>query len=297
MSGLRLALLSSLTLCCFAGNSLLARRALGGGAAGAASFTAVRLISGAAVLWLLSRKRPRAGAEAGWRSAIALLLYAAPFSWAYLQVSAGMGALLLFGAVQATMIGAAVAQGERPPPSTWAGVGIALCGLAVLALPGAQAATPAAAAAMLVAGISWGWYSLRGRRARDGIAATADAFQRSAPLAAALWLAAYAVAPAAARLSPPGALLAVASGAVASGLGYSLWNTVLPQLRPTTAAVLQLAVPALAATGGAALLGERPTARLVFGGAAILGGIALAAMRRRPPAAAAPAAPRARAEN
>jgi drug/metabolite transporter (DMT)-like permease len=289
MPSWRLRLLSGLTLCCFAGNSLLARAALGAGAAGAASFTALRLISGAGVLWILSRGRPPAGAEVGWPSALALFLYAAPFSWAYLHISAGMGALLLFGAVQATMVGAALAHGERLRAPTWAGMAVALAGLATLALPGAQAPSPGAAAAMIVAGVAWGGYSIRGRGARDGISATADAFRRSAPLAAAIWIAAILWAPRAALLTGRGALLAVASGAVASGLGYSMWNSVLPRLRPSTAAVLQLSVPALAASGGIILLGERPTARLVLGGAAILGGIALAIIRI-PPLAKAPGA-------
>src|SRR5438105_1359957 len=159
MSRARVVALSALTLCCFAANSLLARRALGGALAGAASYTALRILSGAAVLWLIARGRPRAGAEAGWRSALALCLYAAPFSWAYLRLPAGVGALLLFGAVQATMIGAALAHGERPPLRTWAGMAIAICGLAGLTLPGAHAPSLAAAAAMLGAGAAWGWYS------------------------------------------------------------------------------------------------------------------------------------------
>ncbi len=150
-----------------------------------------------------------------------------------------------------------------------------------MTLPGAQAPAPAAAAAMIGAGVAWGWYSLRGRRARDGIAATAAAFIGSAPLAAALWIVALIGAPPAATLTPAGAALAVASGALASGLAYSLWNTALPHLRASTAAVLQLAVPVLAAAGGAVLLGEKPGLRLVLGGAAILTGVAIAVLRAR----------------
>ena len=277
----RLIVVCALTLCAFASNSLLTRRALGAGEAGAASFAALRLLSGAAMMWILSRNRQRAGAEAGWRSALWLFLYAAPFSWAYLRLSAGVGAFLLFGTVQATMIGAAVVHGERPPPRTWAGLALALAGLAGLTLPGAQAPPFAAAAAMIVAGLSWGAYSLRGRHARDGIAATADAFIRSAPFAAALWVAALLFAPPAAALSGAGAALAVASGALASGLGYSLWNTAMPHLRLSTAAILQISVPPLAAAGGIALLGERPPARLVFGGGAIIAGVALAILPRK----------------
>ena len=281
MSRARVVALSALTLCCFAANSLLARRALGGALAGAASYTALRLLSGAVVLWLIARGRPRAGAEAGWHSALALFLYAAPFSWAYLRLPAGVGALLLFGAVQATMIGTAVVHGERPSLRTWTGLAVALGGLAGLTLPGAQAPDPLAAAAMLGAGAAWGWYSLRGRRAVDGISATADAFLRSAPLGALVWIAAVLGAPPAAAPTQAGAILAVASGAAASGLGYSLWNMVLPHLRASTAGVLQLSVPAIAAAGGVALLGEHLTPRLVLGGGAILGGVALAVSRRR----------------
>jgi|SRR5438105_8897959 len=279
-SRLRLVVLCALTLGCFAANSLLARRALGGGLAGAASFTALRLLSGAAFLWVLTRRRSGRGADAGWRSALGLFLYAAPFSWAYLQLSAGVGALLLFGTVQATMIGAAIAGGERPGARTWAGLALALGGLAVLGLPGAHAPPPAAAGAMIGAGAAWGWYSLRGRRVRDGIAATADAFLRAAPLAGALWIGALLFAPEAAWLAPAGAALALASGMIASALGYTLWNMVLPVIRSSTAAVLQLSVPAIAAAGGIVLLGEKPTARLLLGAATILGGIALAVVRR-----------------
>ena len=281
MSRTRVAALCALALCGFAANSLLARRALGTTQAGAASFTAVRLISGAAVLWLLARRRPRAGTEAGWRSALALLFYAAPFSWAYLSVGAGVGALLLFGSVQTTMFAAALAHGERPSALVWAGLIVALCGLAGLTLPGAHAPPAAPAAAMLLAGASWGWYSLRGRRARDALAATADAFIRSAPIAAALWAASAIAAPAAARLTGLGASLALASGALASGLGYTLWNTVLPHLAASQAAVVQIVTPALTAAAAVALLDEPVTARLLLGGCAIVGGVALAVLGKR----------------
>lgn len=290
MTPIRLALACALALCAFAANSLLARSALGAGEAGAASFTALRLLSGAAVLWALSRKlRPGApkATEAGWASAAALLLYAAPFSWAYLKMGAGVGALLLFGAVQTTMFAAALAHGERPPARVWAGLGVALCGLAALTLPGAHAPPAAAALAMLCAGASWGWYSLRGRRARDGLCATADAFVRAGPAAALLWGATALWAPPAAHLSGRGVALALASGGLASGLGYTIWNTVLPYLSAARAGVVQIATPALTAVAAVALLGEPVTARLVIGGAAITGGVALAVLGRvrRAPAA------------
>ncbi|HZX95723.1 MAG TPA: DMT family transporter [Myxococcales bacterium] len=283
MSPFRLALICCLTLCAFAANSLLCRGALGSGQAGAASFTAVRLLSGAAVLWLLTRLlRPARSAptNAGWASATALLLYAAPFSWAYLRIGAGVGALLLFGAVQLTMFVVALVRGERPPPRVWAGLVLAFCGLTTLTLPGAQAPDPAAAAAMLGAGASWGWYSLRGRRAKDGLSATADAFVRAGPVAGALWGLAALASPAAAQLSGRGALLALASGALASGLGYTLWNTALPHLSAARAAVIQIATPAITAVAAVVLLGEHVTTRLLIGGAAILAGVTLAVLGR-----------------
>ena len=273
----RLLGLCALSVLAFAANSLLTRRALGAGLAGAAAFTSLRLLSGAAVLVPLAWRRPRAAQTAGWLSALALFLYAAPFSFAYLRLRAGTGSLLLFGSVQATMFAAGLVRGERPPLRTWAGFAIAIGGLLILVAPGLEAPQPLAALSMIAAGMAWGWYSLRGRQSKDGIAASADAFARCAPAAGALWL----LAPAEAPLTQPGALLAVASGALASGLGYSLWNTALPHLTRSTAAVLQLAAPALAAAGGVLLLGEPASLRLLAGAVAILGGVALAVLSRQ----------------
>lgn len=192
-----------------------------------------------------------------------------------------MGALLLFGSVQATMFAAALAHGERPPARVWIGLVVALGGLAGLTLPGAHAPPPAAAAAMMGAGASWGWYSLRGRRARDGLAATADAFLRAAPIAAAIWALAALLAPGAAQVSASGAALALASGGLASGIGYAVWNTALPNLSAARAAVVQIATPALTAAAAVTLLGELVTARLLICGGAILGGVAVAVTSRR----------------
>ena len=278
MSRSRLVVLCIVVHCAFAANSLLARGALGTRQADAASYTAIRLISGAVVLLLLARGRI-AGAEAGWRSAIALFLYAAPFSWAYVRLPAGTGALLLFGAVQTTMLAAGIAQGERPPATVWAGLALAAGGLIALTLPGLHAPSLAGSISMLIAGVAWGWYSLRGRGARDGLAATRDAFTGSAPLALIFLLAAALAQRDSLHVTPKGWALALVSGAVTSGLGYVLWNTVLPHLQATTAAVLQLTVPAIAAAGGIALLGETLTARVAISGAAILGGVALAVIR------------------
>ena len=275
MGQMRVVLAIAAALLAFAANSLLCRAALGRGAADAASFTAVRLASGAAALLLLCRRG--GGARGGsWPSAAALFVYAAAFSFAYFSLSAGVGALLLFGAVQITMIGAGIAAGERPPPSVWAGLVLALGGLAHLSLRGARAPSPGGTALMLAAGAAWGIYSLRGRRAGPPLLATTDNFLRAAPLAAALWIP-MALA-GAIHMTAAGAALALASGAVTSGLGYVAWYSALPHLTAARAAVLQLSVPVLAAAGGVLLLGEVLTARLVVAGAAILAGIALATL-------------------
>jgi drug/metabolite transporter (DMT)-like permease len=260
----------------FAGNSLLCREALAAGEVDAGTFTAVRLASGAAVLALLAAGRQplRAGS---WLSAAALFAYAAPFSYAYLELGAGAGALILFGVVQATMIGWGIARGDRPRPLVWLGLLLALGGLVYLTLPGARAPDPAAAALMALAGVAWGIYSLRGRGAADPLATTAGNFVRSLPLAAALI--AIVLATHVSHASPRGHLLAATSGALASGLGYSIWYAALRGLTATRAAIIQLVVPVLAAAGGIALLGEPFTMRLAIAATAIVGGIALALRR------------------
>jgi drug/metabolite transporter (DMT)-like permease len=272
----RTVLLTAASLVCFAGNSLLCRMALAERQIDAASFTGIRIASGALALALLAVRRPRAPATGrSWLSAVALFAYAAPFSFAYLSIGAGVGALILFASVQATMIGWGIARGERPRPAVWAGLAIALAGLVALTIPGRAAPDPLGAAVMALAGAAWGIYSLRGRTAGgDPIAANAVNFARSVPLAAAL----VAVAGVTSGLgaSPRGVLLAALSGAVASGLGYSVWYTALRGLTATRAGIVQLIVPVLAAGGGAAFLGERPSLRVIVAAAAILGGVALA---------------------
>ncbi len=273
----RVLLLTTLALLGFAANSLLCRGALGTGHADAATFTGLRLLSGAAVLRLLAL--PARGVRGGsWASAFALFAYAGAFSFAYLWLGAGVGALLLFGAVQVTMIGAGIVRGDRPGPRVWLGSLLAMGGLAWLTVPGARAPSLAGSALMLAAGVAWGVYSLRGRRSgAPPLPATADNFLRSLPFALALWV------PFASRahLTAQGAALAVASGALASGVGYSLWYAALPSLRPATAAVVQLLVPVIAAGAAVALLGESVSARLAVAAAAILGGVALAILPRR----------------
>jgi len=273
----RIGIAAALALVGFAGNSLLCRLALRGGEIDAASFTGVRLATGALALVLLAGRS--AFRRGSWLSALALFVYAAPFSFAYLRLGAGVGSFILFASVQATMLGTAIAVGERPSPRVWLGLVIAVAGLVALTLPGAAAPDPLGSALMIVAGIAWGIYSLRGRGGADPLAATAGNFARSLPLAA-LLVAGALLAQAPLSATPRGLALAAASGALASGVGYSLWYAALRVLRATTAAVLQLVVPVLAAGGAVVLLAEPVTGRLLLSGAAITGGVALALTRR-----------------
>jgi drug/metabolite transporter (DMT)-like permease len=272
-------LLAAAALLCFAANSLLARAALGSARADPATFTALRVVSGAVALALLGAARRRRRAGGSWASATALLGYAGAFSLAYVRIPTGVGALLLFPAVQVTMIGIGIAQGARPSRRQWLGVAVALAGLAYLTRPGAHGGDALGAVLMVLAGASWGVYSLRGRAARDPLATTADNFVRATALA--LPLATAFVLAKGGRLTFSGAALAVASGALASGGGYTLWYAVMPSLGATRAAALQVTVPAIAAAGGVLLLGEPVTVRLVVSAAVILAGVALTLSRPR----------------
>jgi drug/metabolite transporter (DMT)-like permease len=280
---MRTAGLTAAALVAFAANSLLCRMALRPRLVDAATFTSIRIVSGALALLILGRiaaapRKETSTIDAGsWGSAAALFLYAAAFSFAYLRIDAGLGALLLFGAVQATMLIWARRGGERMRWPEWGGVLAAVTGLVALVRPGLSAPDPAGAALMIAAGVAWGAYSLRGRGATRPLAATASNFARAVPPALALSLACLG----SAHVSPRGALLAVASGALSSGGGYSLWYAALGGLTATRAAILQLSVPVLAAVGGAALLGETLTPRLAACGTVILGGVALAVLGRR----------------
>lgn len=281
-SPLRTAVLTAFALAAFAANSLLCRVALGGGTIDAASFAAVRLLSGAAALALLLRVR---GSRQGgsWREGAALALYAVAFSLAYVSLAVGTGALLLFAAVQMTMVGAGIAAGERPHALEWLGLVSAIAGLVVLVAPRLQRPPLAAALAMALAGVAWGVYTLLGRDAPDPIAATAGNFARALPVAAIGILAALALS--SVHLTLPGALLAMISGAITSGLGYAIWYAALPGLTAARAALVQLAVPLLAAAGGVLFLREPITAPLVAAAVLIGGGLALAGRApRRPPA-------------
>lgn len=280
---LRVASCTTLALLGFAANSLLCREALSpeNRHIDPASFTSVRLASGALVLALLLRLRGGASRAGSWYGAIALFLYAAGFSFAYVRLTAGAGALILFGAVQLTMLGSGIARGERPRAQEWVGLALAAGGLLVLTAPGASAPDPAGVLLMAIAGIAWGAYSLRGRGRTDPLAATADSFLRSVPLAAAVSLLAFGIG-SAPHASAEGLMLALASGAVASGVGYTLWYTALPSLTSTRAAIVQLSVPVLAAVGGVLWMGEALSLRVAGGGASMLLGILLALLARAP---------------
>lgn len=280
MSPTRLTALTVLAMLAFAGNSLLCRAALKHTPIDAATFTTVRLVAGAVALWLLVALRRKQAWRAGnWLSALALFVYAAGFSYAYLSLPAATGALLLFGAVQATMIGHAWLKGERLAPAQLGGMGLAFGGLAGLLMPGMSAPPMAGAALMLAAGAAWGIYSLRGRGGGNPIEITAGNFLRAALMALLL----SAVAWEHATWSSAGLGYAATSGALASGMGYALWYTALPGLRATQAATVQLSVPVLAAFGAVLLLDEAATLRLVLASVAILGGIALVIWAKRKP--------------
>lgn len=276
LTGTRLWLLVAAAMLAFAGNSVLCRLALRDGGIDAASFTSLRLVSGALVLWLIVRLRGGARTGGDLLSAFALFVYAAGFSFAYLSLSTGTGALLLFGAVQATMIGRGLLAGERLATLQWCGLALALAGLVGLLLPGVSAPPVGGALLMVAAGIAWGAYSLRGRGAGDATAKTAGNFIRAVPFALVLSLFLLRDA----HADAAGIACAVVSGALTSGVGYAIWYTALPHLRAASAATVQLCAPAIAAITGIVLLGEAPTWRLLFATLAILGGIALVVRSR-----------------
>lgn len=279
MSSTRVFLLTSLAMIAFAGNSLLGRLALKQTGVDAASFTSVRILSSAAALWLIARIGGRAhGATGNWSSAAALFAYAAAFSFAYVSLLAGTGALLLFGAVQATMILSGFWAGERLRKQQSVGLTFALAGLVGLLFPGLSAPPIRGSILMLGAGVAWGIYSLRGRGADDPVNATAGNFLRAAPLAMGF---SFVLLPWT-RLDRAGIGYAALSGALASGVGYAVWYAALRGLKATSAATVQLSVPVIAAVGGIVFLGEPITLRLLIASTAIFGGIALVLIVRRP---------------
>lgn len=278
-SPLRIATLTALALCAFAGNSLLCRAALAQSHIDSASFTTVRLISGALALWALVQVRGGARTSSGsWASALALFAYAAGFSFAYVHLTAASGALILFGAVQTTMIGYGLFTGERLRMGQVAGLVLACAGLVGLLLPGLSAPPLSGAVLMLGAGVAWAVYSLRGKGASNPLQVTAGNFMRATPFALVMSVAFLNHA----SWDSAGIGYAALSGALASGLGYAIWYTALPFLKSATAATVQLCVPVIAALGGALVLHEPLTLRLAAASAAIIGGIALVVLAGKP---------------
>jgi drug/metabolite transporter (DMT)-like permease len=271
--------MTSGALVAFAANSVLCRLALGAAIIDPYAFTAVRLAAGAVTLLALAgwTSRRLVHRKGSWSSACFLALYAVPFSLAYVRLSTGTGALLLFGAVQLTMIGMGLRGGERPRTLEWVGLLGAAAGVVYLVSPGISAPDPLGALFMVVAGVGWGLYSIAGKSAANPTETTTGNFVKASLLvvpAAAIaypWL----------TLSGPGTLIAVISGSVASGLGYAVWYAALEHLTVTQGALVQLSVPAIAAAGGSAFLHESISLRLVIASVVILGGIAIGIAGRR----------------
>lgn len=274
------ALLTILALVAFAANSIFARLALGGLSIDPASYTAVRLMTGAATLWLIvrfGRADEPALSEGGWMAAAMLFLYVVTFSFAYLSLSTGTGALILFAAVQITMIAIGLGSGERPSALYWLGLLLAVVGLVYLVSPGITAPPPLGSLLMGTAGIAWGLYSVLGRGVRNPVHATAKNFLNTVPLALVVllvWLPSLA-------LTAEGAIWAALSGSITSAVGYVIWYAALRGLTATMAATVQLSVPAIAALGGVLFLSEPMTWRLILSGAVILSGVALAISSRK----------------
>jgi drug/metabolite transporter (DMT)-like permease len=268
--------LTALAMLAFAGNSLLCRLALKQSAIDPTSFTTIRLAAGALVLGLASRGASGAAVRADWPSVLALLAYAIAFSWAYVGLSAAAGALLLFGAVQVTMIGVGLRRGERLSPLQTSGFAAACLGLLVLLLPGAHAPDVRDALLMAGAGVAWGVYSLRGRGAGSPLRVNAGNFWRAALIA----LLASVLTIRSASIDLRGALCALASGGIASGLGYSIWYAAVRRLSATSAAAVQLSVPVLASLGGVWWLDEPLSWSLVVLSLVVLGGVGLVIARR-----------------
>lgn len=269
----RTAGLTVAAMCAFAANSLLCRAALGARAIDAASFTSVRVLSGAVVLALVARGAGRAAVGRPWALAGSLFAYAIAFSLAYTRIPAAVGALALFGTVQAAMIGWGAISGHAPVAREWLGLVTALAGLVGLTLPGLSRPDPLGLALMVTAGAAWAVYSLLGRASGAPLAANAASFVRAVPLAALASLGGLAVS--APRASAHGVGLALVSGAVTSGLGYVAWYAALRDMTATQAALVQLSVVPLATLGAVLLLGEVAGVRLLVCGLLVLGGIAL----------------------
>ncbi|PSL32545.1 DMT family transporter [Dyadobacter jiangsuensis] len=271
----RIMLQVALAMASFAANSLLCRIALSQTSTDPAAFTIIRLLAGAVTLSLIILLRKGTLRNAGtWQGAFSLLTYAIAFSFAYVNLPTGTGALLLFGTVQATMIITGLYQGEHLRIIQWTGLLTAFGGLIILVAPGIHAPDPFSALLMAIAGMAWGVYSLLGRKQGDPLTATAGNFLKAAPVSL-LFL------PLANSIDAQGAIFAVISGSVSSGVGYAIWYSILPSLKATQAASVQLTVPVIASTAAVFILGEHVTFNLVIASVAILGGIALVILGRK----------------
>ncbi len=269
---LHVTLLTGLAMVAFAANSVFCRVALRYTEIDPASFTLIRLLSGAMMLWLIMAIKSGIDRPAGtWLGGFTLFIYAFAFSYAYLHLDTGTGALLLFGAVQLTMLGFGYWHGERMRGIALAGLALAIGGLTALLLPGASAPAPDSAAIMLLSGIAWAAYSLIGKRAHDPLASTTGNFLRAVPM----MLIAAVPFIADASIDVSGVLCAIASGTLASGVGYAIWYAALRSLSSFRAATLQLSVPILASLAGVLILDEPLTLRLMLTSLAVLGGIGL----------------------
>jgi len=276
---MKIVALTAFALTAFAFNSILCRMALATGEIDASSFTIIRLVSGTitlAALLLVSGKKQTILKNGNWASAFFLFAYAIAFSFAYVGLTTGTGALILFGCVQLTMFGVSLYRGVRPGVLEWLGLAVAFAGLIYLVLPGLAAPPLINAVLMASAGIAWGFYTLRGKGSEDPLADTAGNFLRSVPMVAAVGLLFIP----SAHLSVRGATLAAISGSIASGIGYSVWYAALKYHTPTRAGILQLSVPVIAAVGGLLLLAETASVRLLIAAALILGGIGLTLVHR-----------------
>jgi drug/metabolite transporter (DMT)-like permease len=277
---LRIPLFTAFALVCFAGNSVLNRLALGGNTIDAGSYIAIRLVSGALMLWLLhsiSKRDYKMEVKGDFLPAFYLFLYGIAFSFAYRSLSSGMGAFILFGTVQTTMLSIAISRGERPHFSEWMGLLLAASGLTYLVFPGLAAPDPLGAALMVIAGIAWGFYTLKGKGVKDPLETTALNFIRAVPMVLLANIFTFSTA----HWSAQGVFYAFLSGAVTSGMGYAVWYAALRGLTTTQAALLQLCVPVIAALGGVVLLSESITERLIGSGLLIISGVSLALLGKK----------------
>jgi drug/metabolite transporter (DMT)-like permease len=270
----RTAVLTALALVAFAGNSLLCRMALGQAAIDAASFSTIRIIAGALCLWIITlvTRQGSVWTQGSWLAAVTLFVYAIPFSYAYGLLTAGTGALILFGTLQVTMIGGALFEGERPRARQWIGLIVAIAGLVYLLFPGIASPSPLGAVLMAIAGLGWALYSIQGRGAVDPVAQNGGNFVRTLPML--LVVSVFALRQQ--HIETSGAILAILSGAVTTGLGYAVWYSALRGLTATRAALVQLLVPVITVTGGVVFLREPLSPRIVLSAAIVIGGIALA---------------------